>query len=430
MLSPVKIGIEIEYLVSQDERPIESGYLCGFASKKACLGLAVLESAAREIDPHARMEYSRGTRRWVFRNGSFLIPDSFSLLETVTAPSCRLDDLCEQLWMLKRGLIAGAAQHGCQISGAACPVSYRFDDMEFAFGRRCNNAGMHVHLDAATDSAKQVYCSILMPIIPELIAMSANSPIHNRKETWACSYRLQVSPMAKTRKMLLHDPERFRESRAQSREDRYEFLTPFSRSNKTVEIRGMDTPMNIDWAMAFAAFLQCLATRVQRIADSRDMPARQPFDLSRLEENSSVAVGRGIQAGFSFSERHLPWHCDGSHPLWRGRDMPYPVKDGRLSARKSIGNLLACIEEDARLLDAEQFLQHLYKMVETGINQAEQQRIWMARGGFEFYMEKLQEMMARPPDTLLQRTKGSDTMHPLKRKSGNSLQESEAIYGN
>ncbi len=430
MLSAVKIGIEIEYLVSRGERPIESGYMCGFASKKACLGLAVLESAAREIDPHARMEYSRGTRRWVFRNGSFIIPDSFSLLETVSAPSRRLDDLFKQLWRMKRGLIAGAAEHDCQISGAACPVSYSFDDMDFAFGRQCNNAGMHVHIDAATDAAKQTYCSILMPIIPEIIAMSANSPIHNRKDSWASSHRLQVSPLAKTRKMLLHDSERFRETRAQFREDRYEFLTPFSRSNKTVEIRGMDTPISIDWAMALAAFLQCLATRIQRIAESRDMPARQPFDRTRVEENSSVAIGRGIQAGFSFSERNLPWHCDGRHPLWRGRDMPYNVKDGRLSARKSIGNLLACIEDEARLLDAEQFLQPLHQMVETGINQAEQQRIWMASGGFDGYIKKLQEQMAQLPDALLQRQKVRDKILPLKRSPGNSLQECEVVYGN
>ena len=58
-------------------------------------------------------------------SGAKLLPDTFSLLETVTSADRDLLKLRDQLWRMKRALINAGRHHGCSVSGRGLPDPLR-----------------------------------------------------------------------------------------------------------------------------------------------------------------------------------------------------------------------------------------------------------------------------------------------------------------
>ena len=112
MIKPVKMGIEIEYLLTTRAcGPIYSGWRRTDVSRY--LGLQILKDAAHILEPGlTRRTDNLGHKNvYRFRDGKLMLPDTFTLLETVTAPSTNLDVLRNQLWDMKRSLIAASGRY-------------------------------------------------------------------------------------------------------------------------------------------------------------------------------------------------------------------------------------------------------------------------------------------------------------------------------
>ncbi|MFC1453432.1 hypothetical protein ACFLSJ_08835, partial [Verrucomicrobiota bacterium] len=274
MPKPVKMGIEIEYLVAtKDGKPIDSGYDRSVRDVTKVTGLQILSTAAQSIRSNVSPTQDRhGHVRWDFSDGSSLMPDTFALLETVTGPSSDLNKLRDQLWTMKSALIKAATSCGCVVSAAACPVSYKYDDIRSRANVKCNNAGMHIHLEALDDRIKGKFANLLTQVVPELAALAANSSVYNRQKSKYSSKRLSVSPLvgAKALEIFKYNPDN--PLQWDDPNKRYRFVTVFTKGKKTVELRGFDTPLNIDWAMAIAALVQCLAVKETRlfVAENRN----------------------------------------------------------------------------------------------------------------------------------------------------------------
>ncbi len=401
-MKPVKMGIEIEYLVATDDgKNIDSGYGCTVADVSKVTGLKILNKAAATINAGIKPKQDRrGHVRWDFADGSSLMPDTFALLETVTGPSSDLDVLRDQLWTMKSALIQAAKAYGCVVSAAACPVTYKYDDIRSNANVKCNNAGMHIHLEALNDEVKIKFANLLTQIIPELTAIAANSSVYNKgkakyfnkkekKEKDTKSKRLSVSPLVGAKAVEVYKLDPDHPLQWDDPNKRYRFVTVFTNARMTVELRGFDTPMNIDWAMAIAALIQCLAVKATRlyIVDQRNTVMSNSKTLRGM--NYDTAVEKGFRAKFSPDRT--------THMVVKGKSQPMSFlyhncsvdPAARIPAPLAIKRLLYYVEQEAYELGLTAYLQPLYEAVKSGKNQASMQHAWMDEGSFTAFLKKL-----------------------------------------
>lgn len=425
----IKIGIEIEYLIfDQAGKGVSSGYSSTSFDPANVLGHAILRDAAGQIEPGLRpVADSHGhSVVFKFKNGSQILPDTFTLLETVTSATPDLKVLRSQLWKMKSALIAAARKHGCRVSGAACPVSYEYSDFSQSPNATFNNAGMHIHIDAPNDRVKVKLANMVAQVIPELAALSANSPIYNRARETVVSKRLSTSKLvsAKAVEVLTFDPRNPLQNDDPQR--RYRFVTQFTKSFKTIELRGFDTPMTIDWAMAIAALVQCLATKASNLFI--DVQRNTPCSAKRLyrAKNYEAAVEHGLDAEFEVDptfhvgDSKLPFLYH--HPKARSGET--------VSALLALKRLLYFVEDEVCRLGVQEFLKPIYDAVRTGKNQASQQLEWFG-GGYDSFERRLVDKAAAAPSEadyqpdserryfiVRQRSKGGDDEHAEMSRKG------------
>lgn len=126
-------------------------------------------------------------------------------LETRTDPTTSVADVLAQLRDARR--TAGEAAQSTGLAVAACGIvptgidavrvspNDRYRDMVDTFGevaRTGGTCGMHVHVDIADDEEGVGVIDRLGPWLPVLLAVSANSPIYERRDTAYASWRAQV----------------------------------------------------------------------------------------------------------------------------------------------------------------------------------------------------------------------------------------------
>jgi carboxylate-amine ligase len=126
-------------------------------------------------------------------------------LETRTDPTTSAADVLSQLRDARR--TAGEAADSVGLGIAACGIvptgidevrvspNDRYRDMVDTFGevaRTGGTCGMHVHVDIADDEEGVGVIDRLGPWLPVLLALSANSPIYQRRDTSYASWRSQV----------------------------------------------------------------------------------------------------------------------------------------------------------------------------------------------------------------------------------------------
>jgi glutamate---cysteine ligase / carboxylate-amine ligase len=126
-------------------------------------------------------------------------------LETRTAPTESIDETLRQIRDARRtaGEAAAAVDLGVVASGIVPSVidrvlvspNDRYRDMVDTFGevaRTGGTCGMHVHVDIADDEEGVGVIDRLAPWLPLLLAVSANSPIYDARDTAYASWRSQV----------------------------------------------------------------------------------------------------------------------------------------------------------------------------------------------------------------------------------------------
>ncbi len=412
MATPVKMGIEIEYLLMTSQGgPISSGWQQSDVSKY--LGLQILRDAANSIQPGImrQVDAAGHINVYKFSDGKIMLPDTFTLLETVTAPSTDLDLLRDQLWVMKNAAIKAADKYqNSMLSGAACPVAYKYDDIGSAARVTANNAGMHVHLEALNDKVKIKFCNMLMQVMPELTALAVNSSVYNRQPSPYFSHRLNTSPLVGPSGVspMEYEPENPLQFNDPAK--RYQYLTPYTKSKCTVELRGFDTPLTIDWAMAIGALMQCLGSKASRLFVEEQRNTVVGNNSKSRIDNFNAAMTHGLSGKFT------PDHSFGVKLDNKRQNMSflYHSKDASpdrkpVSASLAVKRLLYYVEAEAYELGLIQYLEPLYQAVRTGRDQARQQLEWFRELGFEGYLGKLKEESARPPNNRWMATSGGRT---------------------
>ena len=126
-------------------------------------------------------------------------------LETRTDPTRDADDALAQLVAARR--TAGEAARAVDLATAACGMvplggdqsrvtpDDRYRDMVDTYGevaRDGGTCGMHVHVDIASEEEGVAVLDRIAPWLPVLLALSANSPFANGRDTGYASWRSQV----------------------------------------------------------------------------------------------------------------------------------------------------------------------------------------------------------------------------------------------
>lgn len=392
------LGIEIEYLVaSENGQPVKSGYNQQNSTDK---GHLILKKAANilgeyKIDwdgTHTKFKFLSGGMK-----GAALMPDTFTLLETVTYHSDDLDYLRDQLWNMKKALIQAAKEYSCWISGAACPVTYSYEIINNP-NATFNNAGMHIHIDAASDRDKIKLANQIAQIIPELTALCANSSIYNKSKAGKHSKRLSVSTLASAKmvEVINHDPTK--ELKWDNPNKRYRWVTQYPKGKKTVEIRGFDTPLNIDWAMAIAALILCVGEKASHLFIKNKANTIVSDKKEYRIDNFEAAVEKGLKAEFQVDATyHRMIHGKKKHLSFLHHD-PEALPGSKIPAHLAAKRLLFYIEDEAYRLGLLNYLEPFYTAVNNKKNQADQQIEWFGKGRFSSYLETLTKEASLKPE--------------------------------
>ena len=240
-----------------------------------------------------------------------------SVVETSTRIAVNVEEAVEDLVDLRSRLSRVASEQGAAIAGAGThPFSRyeyqdvtdrpRYAELSDSFGwlaARHLVFGLHVHVGMSS-AAKAIACADgLRDYLPELLALSANSPFWQGRPTGLASTRAQIledlprtglPPMlgsfANFENLVEHGV------RAGCFPDYTHIwwdIRPHPRYG-TIEVRICDAQTRVESIAAIAALVQALAATLGSAFECGEMPATSPDIL--LEENRWRAARDGLEA--------------------------------------------------------------------------------------------------------------------------------------
>lgn len=255
---------------------------------------------------------------------------------------------------------------------------------------------MHVHVGMPSgDEAMRVICA-LIPCLPALIALSANSPYYRGADTDFAAYRLRV--LAQGNRFItppyIHTWERFCDAFEASRragifktiKDAHWHIRPQAEFG-SIEIRIMDVQPTVTQATTLAAFVRALAVAIlEKGVEALDIPESLPWWLEL--ENRYRASQHGMKAEYVINER--------------GDTAPL---------RALVASLIEQVGPTAESLGDGMELETLRKCTDSMLGYNRQREQYAACGS-------LQELVANLCDTL------DEDVRPLTRvREGNTVQE-------
>lgn len=235
-------------------------------------------------------------------------------VETHTAPHTELDRLGEDLRTGRRTAIAAAGRAGAQVAAlATCPLpvvpramdTLRYRTMVERFGltaRENLTCGCHVHVSVASHEEAVGVLDRIRSWLPVLIALSANSPFWQGRDTSYASFRIQ----AQARWPSAGPTEIF--GSAQAYDSRiaallasetlldagmFYFDARASHHHPTVEIRVADVCQDVADAVVAAGLCRALVTTAAQEWGAGEAPAPIPVDLLRMADWQASRAGIG-----------------------------------------------------------------------------------------------------------------------------------------
>jgi len=168
----------------------------------------------------------------------------------------------------------------------------------------------HHHIGAESNEEKTWIYNMIRNFIPEIMALTVNSPILLGKPSGVKSVRMDVKnpnvgPIEGAPYIMEYNPEQI--ARIIRKGDaRLMDVTPFSRQ-PTVEVRIMDNQLSIERSIAMAAILEALALKAKKMLMNRE-PV--PFVSQEvLAKNREAALTHGLSAIFDVDENiKLAYH--------------------------------------------------------------------------------------------------------------------------
>lgn len=170
----------------------------------------------------------------------------------------------------------------------------------------------HVGVDSAEEALR--YHNLIRIFIPELIAMTANSPIYNGSITPYKSFRIWRSPHIKLPPFLSSNrikdiiDNSFGQSPKMFAQPRYWDVTPFVKSSlPTVEIRLFDAQFSLDIIIAVALVLQSLLRKMKKDKWDTDYwdPRHNKTGEELLNRNRYAAIKHGQNAKLDLEHRPI-----------------------------------------------------------------------------------------------------------------------------
>jgi glutamate---cysteine ligase / carboxylate-amine ligase len=301
-----------------------------------------------------------------------------SVVEVATTPCRTVDEALEETRTLRARLRDAGAADGTLIAGAGTHPFSRYEHQQITERPRYRELldemrwvaerelifGLHVHVGMATAGAAIGVANALRTRLPELLALSANSPFWQGRETGLDSTRLKLFDSFPRSGL----PPAFaswdefralveRAARTNSFPDHtfiWWDLRPHPKLG-TIEIRICDVQTRLASTGALAALVQALAAT---LAETLERDGRLLVeDATLVAENRWRAVRRGLDAEL----------------IWFERDEERP-------AREAVRELVELARPAARKLGGERALDEVERICERGTGADEQRREREERG--------------------------------------------------
>jgi glutamate---cysteine ligase / carboxylate-amine ligase len=291
-----------------------------------------------------------------------------SVLEAATGVHAHVAGAVDEVIEIRRHLRDAAARRGALIASAGTHPFSRWEHQEITDTPRYQGVveelrwvaeqvaifGLHVHVAVPTADAAAEITTAVRSHVPELLALSANSPYWQAHATGLASTRSKVFETMPRSGLppRLDSYAEFEELVARGTNagffDDYTYLwwdvRPHPRFG-TVELRAFDAQTRVENVAAIAALTQCL---VATFAERR--PAAQPRTF--IDENKWRAARYGLDA-----------------------DLVDLAHDTERPAREALRELLATAEPAARRLGCADELAEVERILERGSGADEQRRV-------------------------------------------------------
>jgi glutamate---cysteine ligase / carboxylate-amine ligase len=297
-----------------------------------------------------------------------------SVLEAATGVHGRVSGAIGEVREIRARLRDAAGRRGALIASAGTHPFSRWEHQEITDTPRYQGVveelrwvaeqvaifGLHVHVAVPTADAAAATTTALRTHIPELLALSANSPYWQGHATGLASTRSKVfetmprSGLPPRLDSYGEFEELVRRGTAAGFFEDYTYLWWDVRPHPklgTVELRAFDAQTRIENVAAIAALTQCL---VATFAERR--PAPQPRTL--VDENKWRAARYGLDA-----------------------DLVDLAHDTERPAREAIRELVEAASSAARRLGCRDELAEVERVLERGSGADEQRRVHDSDGG-------------------------------------------------
>jgi glutamate---cysteine ligase / carboxylate-amine ligase len=296
-----------------------------------------------------------------------------SVLEVATGVHESVASAVDEVREMRRGLAEAAGRRNALIASAGTHPFSRWEHQEITDTPRYQGVveelrwvaeqvaifGLHVHVAVPSPDVAAAVTTALRTYVPELLALSANSPYWQGHATGLCSTRSKVfetmprSGLPPRLDSFAEFEELVRRGVEAGFFEDYTYLwwdvRPHPRLG-TVEVRAFDAQTRIESAAAIVGLTRCLVA-----AFAERPPAPQPRLF--IDENKWRAARYGLDA-----------------------DLVDPANDTERPARDAIRELLELARLPGRSLDCRDELEEAERILERGNGADDQRRVHEERG--------------------------------------------------
>ncbi|MCX4743392.1 glutamate--cysteine ligase 2 [Streptomyces antibioticus] len=296
------VGVEEELLLVDPE-----------TGEPRALSAAVLARAARREEPEEEPSFQKELHA--------------QMVEFATRPQSRTDELAAELTRLRGEAARHAEEAGCAVAALATSplavrpsvsVGRRYRWMEEQYGIATQEqivCGCHVHVSVDSDEEGVAVLDRIRPWLPVLMALSANSPFWQGRETGYSSYRRRVW----LRWPSAGPTELFGTAGAYHRrvadmvatgtvldEAMVYFDARLSARYPTVEVRVADVCLRADTAVLMAVLVRALVETAARAWAAGEEPVDHSISLLRLADWRAARSGLTGDLVHPVTLRHAP----------------------------------------------------------------------------------------------------------------------------
>lgn len=318
--------------------------------------------------------------------GSTITRDHYDTqLEIVTGISDDFDQIKKGLPNLRAKAYETA--EGCGVGLIATGVN------PISSSRSNENFGEHHHIGVKDAGEKVRVTNLLRNFIPELMALTVNSPYYEGHETGFMSTRVFRSKHIKIPPRVSVDTFESWKVNPKPIEDklggniRYWDVTPFTENNlPTVEVRMFDTQISISLSLSIAILLEATALKAKKMSAKDITPPKVNNGI--IEHNRTQAIIHGLGARFVVDtdveylkkRETCSFHCN--DPSRKSEEIP---------AVKAVEYLLSYIEAEIEEIGGKQEIKAIFDVLKTGESPAAKQKKIEKSKDVRYLAKKLME---------------------------------------